>query len=67
MSLKAFHIIFVIITTLLCVFLVAWGFRLAPIEMADSAKVIAYVGLIGAIVMPIYGVSFYKKIKKSNL
>jgi len=64
MSLKTFHIIFVIVTTLLSVFLAVWGFKLAPVDMADSAKLIGYVGVIGVIIMPIYGVYFYKKVKK---
>ncbi len=64
MSLRAFHLIFVIITTLLCVFLAFWGFKLAPLEMADSAGWFAWGGVIGAIVMPVYGVYFYQKAKK---
>lgn len=63
MSLKTFHIIFVIVTTLLCAFLTLWGFKLAPTDMADSAKIIAYLGIAGMIIMPLYGVYFYKKVK----
>ena len=64
MSLRAFHIIFVAITTLLCVFLAVWGFLLAPSTLVDSARKIAYGGIAGAIVMPLYGVYFYNKITK---
>lgn len=63
MSLKTFHIIFVIVTTLLCAFLAVWGLKLAPPNMADSARWIAYGGITGMIIMPLYGVYFYKKAK----
>jgi len=63
MSLKAFHILFVIITTLLCVFLTVWGFYFAPTSVAPFARKIAFAGIAGAIIMPIYGVFFYGKVK----
>lgn len=63
MSLKTFHIIFCVLTTLLFIFLALWGFILAPASMADSAVKLAYAGIVGAIIMPIYGVCFYRKSK----
>ena len=64
MSLKAFHIIFVIMSTLLCIFLAVWGLSFAPLSVAPFAKKIAYAGITGAIIMPIYGIFFYSKVKK---
>ena len=63
MSLKAFHIIFVMITTLLCVFLAVWGLNFAPASVADFARKIGYAGIVGAIILPIYGIYFYGKVK----
>ncbi len=67
MSLKTFHIIFITVTTLLCVFLAVWGFKLAPAYLYDSAKKVGYLGVIGSLLMPIYGVYFYQKVKKLSL
>ena len=67
MSLKSFHIIFIIVTTLLCGFLAVWGFKLAPAYLYDSARKVGYAGVAGSILMPIYGVYFYQKVKKLSL
>jgi len=63
MSLKAFHIIFVLLTTLLCLFVAGWGFYFAAPSVASFARKLAYVGVAGAILMPCYGVFFYNKVK----
>lgn len=60
MSLKGFHIVFVTVSTLLCAFLTAWSFLLAP-EPSAMSRLLAVVGVAGLIVMPIYGVLFYRK------
>ncbi|MGB6220958.1 hypothetical protein [Haloferula sp.] len=60
MSLRSFHIVFVTVCTLLCVFFAVWAFGFAE----DRTAVITTVGVIGAIGtfgMPIYGVYFYRK------
>ncbi|MEP4079146.1 hypothetical protein [Haloferula sp.] len=60
MSLRTFHIVFVTVCTLLCAFLAVWVFGFA----ADRTGVITTLGVFGAIgtlVMPIYGVYFYRK------
>ncbi len=67
MSLRTFHIIFVIITTLLCIFVAVWAFVLAPPTLADSASKLGIAGIVGALIMPAYGVYFYNKIKKISL
>lgn len=63
MSLKAFHILFVIITTLLCVFLAVWGLNYAPTSVAPFARKIGFAGIAGAVILPIYGFYFYGKVK----
>jgi hypothetical protein len=60
MSLKTFHIIFVTISTLLCLFLALFAFVFTP-EVSSAFRVLGVVGIVGAIVMPIYGVCFYRK------
>jgi|694.fasta_scaffold74325_4 hypothetical protein len=60
MSLKGFHIVFVTVSTLLCAFLTAWSFLLAP-EPSIMSRALGFVGIAGLIVMPIYGVLFYRK------
>lgn len=60
MSLKGFHIVFVTVSTLLCVFMALWSFVLAP-EPSTMATVLGIVGIAGAMLMPVYGVCFYRK------
>lgn len=67
MSLKAFHIIFVIIATMLCVFVAVWGFVFRPNDLAEAGMQMGYIGIAGAVIMPIYGVIFYRKVKNIYL
>ena len=66
MSLRAFHIVFVTVCTLLCAFLVTWAFLLAP-EASDLAKETGIVGIIGLLLMPVYGIFFLRKAAKLHL
>jgi hypothetical protein len=63
MSLKGFHIVFVTVSTLLCVFLALWSFLLAP-EWSGTTMALGIVGIAGALLMPVYGVCFYRKIAR---
>ena len=63
MSLKGFHIVFVTVSTLLCVFLALWSFVLAP-ERSGMITALGVVGVVGALLMPVYGVYFYGKITR---
>jgi len=64
MSLRGFHIVFISLTTILCVFMAVWAFRLAPGDAGVAAPILGVVGVIGAIGFPVYGVYFYRKAKK---
>jgi len=62
MSLRAFHIVFVTLCTLLCVFMALWALWFA--ESRVAALILGPVGLLGAVGMPVYGVFFYRKASK---
>jgi hypothetical protein len=66
MSLKGFHLVFVTVTTLLCAFLALWSFLLAP-EKSAMATALGCVGVAGALLMPVYGVYFYRKITRQHI
>ena len=63
MSLRAFHIVFVTVTTLMFAFLAVWAFLIAQ-ETDGVVKGLGILGLIGIVGMPTYGVFFYKKARK---
>lgn len=66
MSLRGFHLVFITICTLLCVFLVVWTFWFAP-DNAPFATGLGIAGIAGLILMPIYGIYFLRKASKLNL
>ena len=63
MSLKGFHIAFVTICTLLSAFFVLWGFAFSGDQTA-LARPFIIIGIAGLMLMPIYGVYFYRKATK---
>lgn len=66
MSLKGFHIVFVTVTTLFCVFLGLWSFVFSPDN--DTLKtVLGIIGAAGSVLMPVYGVYFYRKISRIHI
>ena len=66
MSLKSFHIVFVSVSTLLCVFMALWAFVLAP-ESSAIHTALGVVGVAGALLMPVYGVCFYRKAARIHI
>ncbi len=66
MSLKGFHIVFVTVTTFLCLFFALWAFVLAP-EMSTMSTVLGIIGVLGSLLMPTYGVYFYRKITRIHI
>lgn len=63
MSLRAFHIVFVTVCTLLCAFFAVWAFGFAT-DRTPIITALGVVGAIGVVGMPIYGVYFYRKARK---
>ena len=66
MSLKGFHIVFVTISTLLCLFMALWSFVLSP-EPSTTATFLGIIGILGTAGMPIYGILFYRKACRIHL
>ena len=55
MSLKIFHIFFIIVSALLCAGVAWWCFA------NDVARIYSYIFAAWAILLPVYGVWFLKK------
>ena len=64
MSLRGFHIVFVIVTTLLSLFLTGWALFLAPVTVGVIRPILMVAGIAGTIGFPVYGVYFYRKARK---
>ena len=65
MSLKAFHLIFVICTTLFCLFMGLWtGRQWLAGEMGSQWQLLyAILSFAGTLLTPVYGYYFLKKLK----
>lgn len=66
MSLRAFHIVFVTVSTLLFVFLAVWSLAIAR----NPTGIITTLGVVSAVcalVMPVYGVFFYRKVRNIHI
>lgn len=66
MSLKGFHIVFVTVCTLLFTFLALWSLLIVS-ESSLTLAILGGVGITGALLMPVYGVCFYRKISKIHI
>ena len=67
MSIRGFHIIFITIATLLCLGLSFWVFKLSGMSAGTGMYALGGGSLFSAIVLVLYGVYFYQKIKKLNI
>lgn len=66
MSLKGFHIVFITVSTLLFGFLILWSFLLAG-EADSASRAMRVSGIVGILLLPVYGVYFLKKAKRIEL
>jgi hypothetical protein len=67
MSLKAFHIVFVVFSTLLALGVGLWCVWIDLVEGAPVYLAGAVVSFICAIALVIYGVWFYRKMKRLRI
>lgn len=63
MSLRAFHIIFVIVTVALSVYVAMWGFTEYSRERDTGALALAIVFLLAAVGLAVYGKKAYGKLR----
>jgi multidrug transporter EmrE-like cation transporter len=64
MSLKAFHIIFVTISTLFCVFFGTWSLnQYRTVDPSGMNLAYTILSVVGLCVLPVYGWYFLKKLK----
>ncbi|QJE97422.1 hypothetical protein [Luteolibacter luteus] len=66
MSLRAFHIVFVTVSTLLFVFLAVWSLAITR-NPTGIITVLGVVSAVCALVMPAYGVFFYRKVRNIHI
>lgn len=67
MSLKGFHIVFVVFSTLLALALGGWCIWINLVEGAPIFLAGAVASFVCAVVLVIYGVWFYRKMKRLRL
>lgn len=63
MSLKAFHIFFVMISVLVCGITGLWGVNQYLTEGGGGVLAIGVVGVLTALILVVYGFKFAKKLK----
>ena len=64
MSLKAFHIVFVVVTTVLSLFVALWGIREFAQQKSTAGLVLGLVFLATAAALMWYGKRVYAKFKE---
>jgi hypothetical protein len=67
MSLKAFHIVFIVFSTLLALALGAWCIWVDLVEGAPIYLSGAIASFIVAVALIVYGVWFYRKMKRLRI
>jgi uncharacterized PurR-regulated membrane protein YhhQ (DUF165 family) len=64
MSLRVFHIVFVIVTIVLSLFVALWGIRAFEAERDVAALALAILFLVTAVVLTVYGKKVARKLKE---
>lgn len=64
MSLRIFHVVFVLVSILLSVFVTLWGIREYSQHGGATALVLAIVFALSAVVLVIYGRKTFRKLKE---
>ncbi|MES2996292.1 MAG: hypothetical protein V4733_05715 [Verrucomicrobiota bacterium] len=66
MTLKNFHIAFLVICTVLFTFLTVWAFVYAP-DRTPVVTTLGVSGIAGLLLLPFYGIYFVRKIRNQHL
>ncbi len=64
MSLRAFHIIFVVVTVILSLYVALWGVREYADERTASSLTLAIVFFVAAVALIVYGKKVFRKLKE---
>lgn len=64
MSLRAFHIIFIVVTVILSLYVALWGIREYADERTTSSLALAIVFFLAAIGLIVYGKKVFHKLKE---
>jgi hypothetical protein len=64
MSLKVFHIVFVVLTTVFSLFVALWGIREFAQQKSTGALVLGLLFLVTAFALMAYGRKVYAKLKE---
>ncbi|HEX2831683.1 MAG TPA: hypothetical protein VHW00_01635 [Thermoanaerobaculia bacterium] len=64
MSLRAFHIVFVVVTVILSLYVALWGIREYSQERSMGALVLAIIFLATAVGLMVYGKKAYGKLRE---
>lgn len=64
MSLRIFHIIFIVVSVLLCLFVAIWGIRQFVIARDGTSLAVGLLFLGCGVVLVLYGQRVYKKLKE---
>ncbi|HEY2614673.1 MAG TPA: hypothetical protein VGI42_03120 [Chthoniobacterales bacterium] len=67
MSLKGFHILFITVSTLLALGVGTWCLWIDRLEGAPVFRIGAVCSFVAAVLLMIYGVYFYRKMKRLRI
>lgn len=63
MSIRGFHLLFICLATVFCAAVAVWAFAIGADDLGVFVKVMGAVCALLAVVLPVYGVYFYRKAK----
>jgi hypothetical protein len=64
MSLRAFHIVFIVVSVVLSLYVALWGIRMFAEERSTSSLTLGLTFLVAAVALMIYGKKAFRKLKE---
>jgi uncharacterized PurR-regulated membrane protein YhhQ (DUF165 family) len=64
MSLRAFHIVFIVVTTMLSVYAGVWGVQRYRVDGTTGALAFGVIFLVAAVALVIYGMKVVRKFRE---